>query len=115
MVCFILDGRQRVYLFSYILAWSRRQYLCFTESQDFATTIRHHAVEVGAGNPWDWRILANGYIDELGYERGTIDASLPFDELRRRSDITARARAAVKEPGFSALIRAGLPGPGDVQ
>ena len=39
---FVLDGRQRVYLFSYILAWSRRQYLCFTESQDFATTIRHH-------------------------------------------------------------------------
>jgi len=39
---FVFDGRQRVYLFSYILAWSRRQYLCFTESQDFATTIRHH-------------------------------------------------------------------------
>jgi transposase len=39
---FVLDGRRRVYLFSYILAWSRRQYLCFTENQDFATTIRHH-------------------------------------------------------------------------
>jgi transposase len=39
---FVLDGRRRVYLFSYILAWSRRQYLCFTESQDFATTIRQH-------------------------------------------------------------------------
>ena len=39
---FVLDGRRRVYLFSYILAWSRRQYLCFTENQDFATTIRQH-------------------------------------------------------------------------
>lgn len=39
---FVLDGRRRVYLFSYLLAWSRRQYLCFTENQDFATTIRQH-------------------------------------------------------------------------
>lgn len=39
---FVRDGRRRVYLFSYILAWSRRQYLCFTENQDFATTIRQH-------------------------------------------------------------------------
>ncbi len=39
---FTQEGRRRVYLFSYVLAYSRRQYLCFTESQDFATTIRHH-------------------------------------------------------------------------
>lgn len=36
------EGRRRVYLFSYVLAYSRRQYLCFTESQDFATTVRQH-------------------------------------------------------------------------
>ncbi len=52
----------------------------------------------------------NGYIDELGYERGTIDTSLPFDELRRRSDITQKARAAGDAPDFSARIREGLPG-----
>lgn len=39
---FTREGRRRVYLFSYLLAYSRRQYLAFTESQDFATTIRHH-------------------------------------------------------------------------
>lgn len=39
---FTQEGRRRVYLFSYILAYSRRQYLCFTESQDFATTVRQH-------------------------------------------------------------------------
>jgi transposase len=39
---FTEEGRRRVYLFSYVLAYSRRQYLCFTESQDFATTIRQH-------------------------------------------------------------------------
>jgi len=74
------------------------------------TTIRHHAENVAAGRPFDWRILANGYIDELGYERGQIDTSLPFAELRRRSDITARAKAAYGGPGFSRIIRENLPG-----
>jgi len=36
------EGRRRVNLFSYILGYSRRQYLHFTESQDFETTIREH-------------------------------------------------------------------------
>jgi hypothetical protein len=75
------------------------------------TTIRHHAQDVSAGRPFDWRILANGYIDELGYERGQIDTSLPFPELRRRSDITAKAKAAYAAGSdFSRSIRAGLPG-----
>jgi hypothetical protein len=75
------------------------------------TTIRHHALDAGAGRPFDWRILANGYIDELGYERGQIDTRLPFAELRRRSDITAKAKAAYAAGSdFSRSIRAGLPG-----
>ena len=73
------------------------------------TTIRHHAREIGASNPFDWRILANGRLDELGYERGQINTSMPFAELRRRSDITARVRAAGDRADFSALIREGLP------
>src|SRR4029079_17774226 len=36
------EGRSRVYLFSYLLSYSRRAYLRFVESQDFATTIREH-------------------------------------------------------------------------
>ena len=39
---FTSEGRRRVYLFSYILGYSRRQYLRFVESQDFATTVREH-------------------------------------------------------------------------
>jgi len=74
------------------------------------TTIRHHAQQVAAGRPWDWRILANGRLDELGYERGQIDTSLPFPELKVRSDITARAKAAGAALDFSIRIREGLPG-----
>jgi len=73
------------------------------------TTIRRHAQAVGTGNPFDWRILANGYLDELGYKRHQINTSLPFPELRQKSDITARARAAADRADFSRLIREGLP------
>lgn len=73
------------------------------------TTIRHHVQQVAAGNPFDWRILANGHLDELGYQRRQINTSLPFAELRRRSDITARARSAVNSGDFSRVIREGLP------
>jgi len=74
------------------------------------TTIRHHVQHVAPANPWDWRILVNGHIDELGYERGTVDTSLPFDELRRKSEISERAKAADRDADFSARIREGLPG-----
>lgn len=39
---FTQEGRRRVELFSYILGYSRRQYICFTERQDFETTVRQH-------------------------------------------------------------------------
>jgi len=39
---FTSEGHRRVNLFSYILGYSRRQYIRFTESQDFETTIREH-------------------------------------------------------------------------
>ena len=39
---FTQEGRRRVNLFSYILGYSRRQYLHFTERQDFEATIRQH-------------------------------------------------------------------------
>jgi len=74
------------------------------------TTIRRHAQQVTAGRPWDWRILANGRLDEMGYERGQIDTSLPFPELKVQSDITARAKAADAALDFSSRIREGLPG-----
>ena len=39
---FSAEGRRRVQAFSYVLSYSRRQYLRFVESQDFTTTIREH-------------------------------------------------------------------------
>jgi hypothetical protein len=78
-------------------------------TQNCTTTIRGHAQNVGAGGRFDWRLLANGHLDQLLYERGQIDTDIPFDQLRSRSDITARAKAAGDSPDFSARIRQDLP------
>jgi transposase len=39
---FTEEGRRRVHLFSYLLGYSRRQYLRFVTAQDLATTLREH-------------------------------------------------------------------------
>ena len=39
---FTREGRRRVYLFSYVLGYSRRQYLRFVEAMDVPTTLREH-------------------------------------------------------------------------
>ena len=73
------------------------------------TTIRQHVEAMGAGRSWDWRVLANGRLDELGYERGQINTSLPFAEMKARSNITDKAKAADQAADFSRRIRDGLP------
>lgn len=62
--------------------------------------------------PWDWRILLNGKGDELLYKDGAlVTGGLPFGELKQRSLIDDRAKAANASPDFSELIRVGLPLP----
>jgi transposase len=39
---FLREGRRRVYLFSYVLSFSRRGYLHFVEAMDQPTTLREH-------------------------------------------------------------------------
>jgi hypothetical protein len=46
----------------------------------------------------------------LFYERGTIDTSLPFAELKALSRVNDRAKAAGDSPDFSEKIREGVPG-----
>jgi uncharacterized protein DUF4105 len=79
-------------------------------TQNCTTTIRGHAYNIGAGGALDWRLLANGHLDELLYERGQIDTNLPFADLKARSDITEKAKAADDSADFSTKIRQGLPG-----
>jgi hypothetical protein len=59
--------------------------------------------------PVDYRIVFNNHIDEAVYERGALDHSMPFKELRRISEIDARAQAAPDTEDFWQCIRVGLP------
>ncbi len=60
--------------------------------------------------PWDWRMLVNGYGNEMLHERGALAASLPMAELKPRCRINERAQAADASSDFSQQIRRGLPG-----
>lgn len=86
-----------------LLAEHPRWYNAFTHN--CTTQIQNHVDSIATGNPFDWRIIVNGYIDELGYERGNLDTSLPFEELRQRANITERAKAADQASDFSTRIR----------
>jgi Domain of unknown function (DUF4105) len=60
--------------------------------------------------PWDWRILLNGKADEMLYQHHAVaTGGLSFTELKQRSLINERARAADQDSDFSRIIREGLP------
>lgn len=90
-----------------LLAERPRWYNALTHN--CTTMIRYHVKEIAPKDPWSWKILVNGFLDELAYERGRVDTSLPFAELRKRSDITGKAGNAGQSPDFSRQIRQGLP------
>ena len=81
-----------------------------TATTNCTTNILMHVQAFQERTPWSWKVLLSGYFPELIYERGRLDRSLSFDELRRRSLINERARSADDANDFSRLIREGLPG-----
>ena len=64
------------------------------------------------GNPFDWRLLANGDVDRMLYERGRVDTSLPFAELPR-AERRHGAREGVRCPGRLLPLHPG--GPADAR
>ena len=74
------------------------------------TNIRGHTAPYNPTARFDWRIIVNGFIDELLYGQGLLDRSLPLPELKKLSRINVRARQADNATEFSHLIRRGLPG-----
>ena len=63
------------------------------------------------GFPMDWRVILNGKLDALLYERGIlVTDGLPLAELQRRALVNAEARAHPGRTGFSEAIRQNRPG-----
>ena len=54
------------------------------------TSIWHHTKAVGSGPTLDWRLLANGYLVDLAYERGTVNTTHPA----RRAETPQRYHGA---------------------
>jgi hypothetical protein len=73
------------------------------------TSIRTHVKHIGAAQPLDWRLFLNGYGDQMLYERGRIDNSRPFAEVRAAAAISERGKAAGQDPDYSARIRTPAP------
>jgi hypothetical protein len=82
-----------------------------TGTTNCTTNIYRHTLVNPGEHPLSWKILLSGYAPEYAYERGALDSSLPFADLRKRSYINPVAQAADKAPDFSQLIRANLPKP----
>lgn len=76
------------------------------------TVVTRMGRAIGHPVPYDWRVLANGYLPEYLFEHGALGSGVPLDDLRARAHIRDRAQAAGLGDGFSAAIRDGLPVPG---
>ncbi len=59
------------------------------------------------GARYDWRVIANGRLDQALYEDGRLDQTLPFADLRRTSYLNEIANSAPEE-GFGDYIRSEL-------
>lgn len=77
-------------------------------TQNCTTSITRHIRKIGIAFPFDWRVIANGSLDEMLYEHAIVDTSRPFPEVRQATLVNARAKAADQDPAFSARIRDGL-------
>ena len=71
--------------------------------------ILHRVAETGRVVLVGRDALLNGHWDWHLYQQGALSQELSFEELRRRSLIDERARAAGDAPDFSRQIREGLP------
>lgn len=79
------------------------------------TTIRGHALPHTENRPLDWRLIINGFLDEMLYERNDVDTSLSLAELRKQVYINDKAVTLDLDEDFSSNIRLGLPGMEEVK
>jgi Domain of unknown function (DUF4105) len=63
-----------------------------------------------AQSSWDWRMLVNGFADQMLYERHALAGNLPFAQLKAQALINKRAQEAGDALDFSQRIRADLAG-----
>jgi hypothetical protein len=58
--------------------------------------------------PFSFKLLLNGYLPELAYERGQLPQDAPLEVVKQRYAISAVARGSAVDAGFSQRIRADI-------
>ena len=76
-----------------------------TLTTNCTTNIWFHTLVNAEHLPFSWKILASGYVPQYVYETGRLDSRVPFEELKRRGHVNARAHAADTAEDFSRRIR----------
>ncbi len=81
-------------------------------TKNCTTTIDHEISQnLPDPKPWTYRLLLNGTLDDLLYERGRlVTGGLAFPELKEREHINPYAHTVGQSPEFSTLIRMGRVG-----
>lgn len=82
-----------------------------TLTTNCTTNVLRHTRANPGNHSYSWKILLSGYAPLYTYERGRLDTSLPFPELKQRSHINKAAQAADQAEDFSQRIRVGVPRP----
>ena len=79
-----------------------------TITTNCTTKVYRLAKPIDPGLPFDIRLLLTGYLPEYLERIGVLEPGVPLAELRKRGDITSRARATPITADFSAAIRASI-------
>ena len=91
-------------------ALKRKPQFYNTLTANCTTIVFEMARRIVPGLPFDYRLLASGYLDRYLFDVRALVPGLSFQQLRDGGHITARARAANDDPDFSHAIRRGMPG-----
>jgi uncharacterized protein DUF4105 len=79
-------------------------------TENCTTVIFRQLSDIGPPPVLDYRVLLNGRMDEMMYERGKLAGNLPFDQLKKSAYINPAAHAAGDSLEYSVRIREGRPG-----
>ena len=76
-----------------------------TLTANCTTVVFEMVRRIDPGLPFDWRLLASGYLDRYLYDIGALAGEGDFATRKQAAHITARAIAADRAEDFSARIR----------
>lgn len=82
-----------------------------TVTTNCTTTIFRMARALDPGIPLDYRVLLSGLVPGYLYDHDFLVKDRPLADLVKASHIGPRAPGPAEDPGFSARIRTGVPGP----